>query len=406
MEICILGPFDPISVKDYLFIENNEKIVSINSTATSVNTLVAGLIKLKHIVVVLTIDITCNKNKIYSGDCITVYVIGAKSYNPLLNYFPPSFFLSRKINKCLHAHDVKFDIIHAHWTYEYALAATKIDNNKPIICSVRDWAPIIYSNIPFRPFYLYFIKKIFWLQKILVQRKVIKISNIHLISNSIYTKQKIEGLKPASNIELIYNSINIDDIVLERHNHPNCYTFISICVSVDDLRKNIDTLVRAFNIFNQKYPNSRLIIIGKIHFDRKLYKTWQSLDLLTNVEFSGLLERREILKLLDDSTCMVHPSLEETFGNVLLEAMARRVPVIGGEDSGAIPYVLKNGECGCLCDINNPVEVCNSMFKIIEHENYTINIINNATEILLKEYSSQVVAKKHLELYNKLLKKK
>ena len=111
---------------------------------------------------------------------------------------------------------------------------------------MRDWAPAIYENIPFHPFYLYFVKKLFWIQKIIIQKMVIKNRDISFVSNSLYTKEKIEHLNPLTKAELIFNSINKEDIVLEKLKIPRNYTFISICVSVDDPHKNIDTLIKVF----------------------------------------------------------------------------------------------------------------------------------------------------------------
>lgn len=406
MKIALLSPFNPYSITEYLSDESSKAVEKINTSATSINALVLSLLLLDVELVIYTLDNNSYEDKILFGNKLKVYIIGVKSRFILPTYFPILPIISNRIVNYLRKDIENIDIIHSHWTYEYAIAGLKFSDKRPVVCTVRDWAPTIYENLSISPFYLYFFKKLFWLQKKYYQRKVILDNSITLVSNSLFTKLKICTLNSTSIIHLIYNSISQSDILIQRKTYPTNCIFVSVAVNVDDKNKNIDNLIKAFNIFNSKYPDSRLIIVGKIHFNRKLYMHWSNLNLLRNVEFHGFLDRDSIFKLLDNSSCMVHPSYEETFGNVLLEAMARRLPIIAGKHSGAVPFVLKNGQCGCLCDIKNPLEISKSMFKIIEDIEYTNSIVNAATEVLLNDYSSEIVADKHIELYQKLLSKK
>ena len=47
----------------------------------------------------------------------------------------------------------------------------------------------------------------------------------------------------------------------------------------------------------------------------------------------------------------MHISLTESTGMALVEAMAIRIPIVGGNSSAAAPWVLKNGNCGIISDI-------------------------------------------------------
>jgi glycosyltransferase involved in cell wall biosynthesis len=71
------------------------------------------------------------------------------------------------------------------------------------------------------------------------------------------------------------------------------------------------------------------------------------------VAFLGPLDRSAVVALLDGADLLAHPSLEESFGNTLIEAMARGTPVLGGFRSGAVPWVLDEGRAGVLCDVRD-----------------------------------------------------
>ena len=111
----------------------------------------------------------------------------------------------------------------------------------------------------------------------------------------------------------------------------------------------------------------------------------------------------KVLEAIDRSTCLVHPSYEETFGNILIEAMARCVPCIGGVKSGGVPYVLGQGKYGLLCDISNPSSLLSAMKKTMDRD-YIDTIVLRANERIRNSYSSDVVAKKHFGLYKDLLR--
>lgn len=399
MKICVLGPFDPASIRDYLSPSSREKIVSINITATSVNSLVLSLIKLKHEVTVLTLDTSSSNNKVFLGNNVSIHIIGVKSFIPIFNFFPPPFLMSQKLKNYLIQNSIKFDVLHAQWAYEYAYACASFVEKSPVFCTVRDWAPSIYSFIPPKPFLLSIVKKLYWKQKILISNKVLNNGLIHFISNSFYTQQNVLNINKNYIVPIIFNSIDDSLILLERLDYPIDPVFVSISPSIDDKRKNCDSLIKAFSLFNKKYPKSKLLFIGKVGYEKVLYKEWKKLNILKNVEFLGYMKHADLIEVLDNASCLVHPSLEETFGNVFLEGMARRVPVIGGSTAGAVPHVLKHGLCGALCDVSSPEFLYDTMVKIIENKQYANNLINKATEVLCEEYSGTMVAKRHIELY-------
>ena len=62
---------------------------------------------------------------------------------------------------------------------------------------------------------------------------------------------------------------------------------------------------------------------------------------------------------------LVHPSLEESFGYTLIEAASVGTPVIAGRASGAVPWVLAEGESGVLVDVTNAEAIAKAMTSLI-----------------------------------------
>ena len=84
------------------------------------------------------------------------------------------------------------------------------------------------------------------------------------------------------------------------------------------------------------------------------------------IELLGYKTQPEIKALLsNDIDVFCSPTLEESFGQVFLEAMAYGVPCIGGEKSGAVPWVLGDG--GIVCDVTRPEKLADCIERVMEN---------------------------------------
>lgn len=79
-------------------------------------------------------------------------------------------------------------------------------------------------------------------------------------------------------------------------------------------------------------PNYTLLLVSaRSVFQEKIMKYVQEKQVADRIKFLGYLSDTEVIKLLQESTALVQPSLSEGFGLTGLEAMAAGVPVIASE---------------------------------------------------------------------------
>jgi len=71
-----------------------------------------------------------------------------------------------------------------------------------------------------------------------------------------------------------------------------------------------------------------------------------------NITFTGYLNGEELAKVYAASDLFVFPSPTETFGNVVLEALASGTPAIGA-NSGGVKNIIKHDQTGILCEPKN-----------------------------------------------------
>ena len=80
----------------------------------------------------------------------------------------------------------------------------------------------------------------------------------------------------------------------------------------------------------------------------------RKLNLEDKIEFVGKVSYAEMQRLYLNSDIFVFPSLRETTGTVLFEAMVNGLPVVTFNQNGAA--LLINDECGIKVNVNQPIE--------------------------------------------------
>ncbi len=115
--------------------------------------------------------------------------------------------------------------------------------------------------------------------------------------------------------------------------------------------KRYDMLLRAMARLRDTGTATRLTLIGDGPERKRLESHAARLRLAKWVVFTGAQGRDGVRAVLRDADVLVHPSRTETFGVVLIEAMACGVPVIAAR-SGGPDWIVQPGT-GVLFDIDD-----------------------------------------------------
>lgn len=88
-----------------------------------------------------------------------------------------------------------------------------------------------------------------------------------------------------------------------------------------------------------------------------------------NMTFTGNVTGEKLAQLYSVSDLFIFPSPTETFGNVVLEALASGTPVVTA-NSGGVKDIVKAGITGYLCEAGNIREFRNTIINLLENESY------------------------------------
>lgn len=173
------------------------------------------------------------------------------------------------------------------------------------------------------------------------------------------------------------------------------FRFLNICFLTE--KKRIDNLIKAFSILHRDYTDIQLIIGGDGPCRKHLEQLSVSLGVESNVKFIGMLSRNQVVEEMASSNAFVLSSDYETFGVVLVEALALGKPVIATRCGG--PESIVNEEVGCLVEKNNVEALYEGMKSIYEHEYDRSKIKNYCVE----NFSERAVVEKLEEIYCEIL---
>lgn len=138
-----------------------------------------------------------------------------------------------------------------------------------------------------------------------------------------------------------------------------------LCVATFQPRKNVTTLVEAFERFYTKHPDFKLLLVGKKGWMyEKIFERIERSPVRTSIiVWTDPLSRDELNGCYRDAFVTVLPSLYEGFGLPILEAFSNNCNVIASSVS-SLPEV--GGDAALYCDPRNPQTVIDQLERLFD----------------------------------------
>lgn len=205
-------------------------------------------------------------------------------------------------------------------------------------------------------------------------------SVLALIVTSRFTAHRIKQLEMVQNDHLIHVvEPGVDAASLSPEHVPGkSFSFSS--VGAVTKRKAHQDLLSA--IAPLKDMDWTLTCIGKLDQDKeyadKTLKMTEDLDLSSRVHFTGELSEEKLEHILKNTDVLVHPSRYEGYGMVVMEAIARGIPVISSS-GGALKYTVPKGS-GILFEPGDEKHLKDVLFSILKDDLLYYKIRRGAVE--------------------------
>ncbi|WP_373529566.1 glycosyltransferase family 4 protein [Nostoc sp.] len=172
-------------------------------------------------------------------------------------------------------------------------------------------------------------------------------------------------------------------------------------VSTIEPRKNINTIITAFNFLKEKYKiEHQLVLIGKKGWNYEpIFAAIENSPWKNQIHHLDYLSNELVALFYSKADIFVYPSHYEGFGLPVLEAMMLGAPVVASNTS-SIPEVT--GDAAILIDPNDPIQLAEAIIKVISDSYLRQKLVNKGKE-RAKLFSWEKTAKETLKAYRTII---
>ena len=165
--------------------------------------------------------------------------------------------------------------------------------------------------------------------------------------------------------------------------------------------KGVDVLLRAMHRLVGGRPDLRLVMVGGGFYpshrrqEERYRDQARALGLGGNVEFVGMKSLSEVAAYMRASTALILPSRSETFGSVLIEALACGTPVVATRCGG--PEDVVNERVGRLVAKEDPGALAGAVADVVaRRDDYDPAYLR---QYAVENFAWDRVARRTVELY-------
>lgn len=212
----------------------------------------------------------------------------------------------------------------------------------------------------------------------------------------------IESYRP--DIDVVGNVVNCDAFVpradSEKHRGIR---FLTVCYMEEEAqlyKKGIDILIQAWTEVVKRYTDVKLVIGGGGSAKTKVEQWVGEQGISKYVEFTGALDRKQVIQEMQSCDCFVLPSRYETFGVVYIEAMACGKPVIAVANGGPDDFVKPFNGLLIEPDVKELVQAVYEMIGHLTRGNYYQE--EKISNYIKSKFSYEAIAEQLEAIYNSI----
>ncbi|HKA35553.1 MAG TPA: glycosyltransferase [Thermoanaerobaculia bacterium] len=250
----------------------------------------------------------------------------------------------------------RFDLVHAQFGYPDGVVAARLSRRLGI--------PAIVTEHAFQhP----------WLDDYpLVRRQTLGAQGglaAHIAVSDAVRRQIVSFMGPRHDVRVI--PVGVDPETFFPRAHPDSGPPRVLYVGYRTRAKGVDVLIEAAARLARKDPEIRFLLVGddgyrdkRIQADRMRARAAE-LGLSDRITFAPGKPPQEVAGLLRESSILVLPSRRETFGAVLVEALASGTPVVATRCGG--PEEIVTRETGVLVPPEDPEALARGIEEVLRN---------------------------------------
>lgn len=253
----------------------------------------------------------------------------------------------------------------------------RINDVTPLILTVHDLS-FLHSR------HFYSLKMKWWHTLVNIKQLINRADQV--IAVSLNTKRDIMRFFTVheEKLQVIYPSLHThrmtqalaEDLTKDLHLNKKFFLFLGTV----EPRKNIKSIIKAFDMYHQNYPDVDLLLVGnKGWLYNPLFRLLKKRDYIRYIGFVAG-KKRDALYFL--SLALIWPSFYEGFGFPPLESTVQGKPVIISYKT-SLPEIMK--EQALYVDPYNPAEIYQLLKQLTEDKNLVQYIIDKTKQFVIPD---------------------
>lgn len=241
----------------------------------------------------------------------------------------------------------------------------------------------------------------------LVVPQILK-KSVKVITVSNFEKRRISdffNLKEKNNLSAVYNGVGAhfqfirDQKILKdiknKYGLPDLFFFF---LGNTDPKKNTKRTLKAYSDFRKNYTSDHKLVMLDYDLEelKRILSEIGDPELINQIILTGYVKNEDLPAIYSLSSIFLYPSLRESFGIPILEAMSCGVPVITSNTS-SMPEI--SGNAGCLVDPENPTQIKDAMIRIVKDKEIRQDLVNKGFK-QSKKFSWRMMAESVFAEYN------
>lgn len=311
-----------------------------------------------------------------------------------LNYLLlPLFVLSECVSAFRLVRHLRFDCIHAHWLLPQGVIAAfiKIAVGTPFLVTAH--GADVYGLRG-------------WLPSLLKRFTLKKADRVTAVSRDLAAR--IDELVPALKLSVIPMGVDatvfrpelFDPAIRQRYNIVG--EFLLFVGRLSE-KKGVRYLLESLPKVVKRFPDVKLMVIGKGELEEELHRTSRRLDLTDRVIFTGAIPNRELPAYYATADLFVGPSITSTggdtegFGLTFVEAGLSGCQVIGTR-TGGIGDIIEEGKTGVLVDEKDPEALSLAIISALNHRAQRGDLRGLVRQQLSDQFDWEIIARKYRKI--------
>ena len=344
-----------------------------------------------HEIHFITSSIPFRLNKVYPT--ITFHQVEVNSYS-VFQYAPYDIALANKMAEVII--DQKLDVLHVHYAIPHAvcaiLARDIAGTDVGIVTTLHgtDITVLGYDSSLTGA----------------IRYGIEKSDVVTAVSQSLVDQTK-ELIDTDKQIEAVYNFLDEREYYKKDSSHLKEMLGIKpdekVVIHVSNYRKvkHVPDVVKSFELIRKSLP-AKLLLVGDGPEKHPIMEYIKGTPFEQDILFLG--KQENVSELYSISDLMLLLSEKESFGLVLLEAMACGVPCIGTE-VGGIPEVITHGENGFLVPLGDIGRVADYGIQLLMDDHLHNTLKENALKTVQEKFNSAKIVQQYEALYERVAKK-